>query len=141
MSTTPETKNPHRPLPPGFLFGVATAAYQIEGGPSLGGRTPSIWDVFAGIPGRIADGTSGQVAVDHLHRWPPDLALLADLGVGAGCNVRGYFYSSLLDCWEWTDGFTRNFGLIRVDPETLDRHPRASFDHYRELIRRQRTGR
>ena len=83
MSTTPETETLYRrPLPPGFLFGVATAAGQIEGGASLGGRTPSIWDVFAGIPGRIADGSSGQVAVDHVHRWPDDLALLADLGVG-----------------------------------------------------------
>ena len=83
MSTTPETETLYRrPLPPGFLFGVATAAGQIEGGASLGGRTPSIWDVFAGIPGRIADGSSGQVAVDHVHRWPEDLALLADLGVG-----------------------------------------------------------
>ena len=83
MSTTPETETAHRALPPGFPFGVATAAYQIEGGQSLGGRTPSTWDVFSGIPGRIADGTSGQIAVDHLHRWPEDLALLADLGVGA----------------------------------------------------------
>ena len=50
------------------------------------------------------------------------LAAVAD-AVAGGCDVLGYFYSTLLDCWEWTDGFTRNFGLIRVDPETLDRHP------------------
>ena len=83
MSTTPETETRCWRLPPGLLFGVATAAYQIEGAPSLGGRTPSIWDVFSQIPGRIADGTSGQITADHLHRWPEDVALLADLGVGA----------------------------------------------------------
>jgi beta-glucosidase len=83
MSTTPETETRCWRLPPGFVFGVATAAYQIEGAQSLGGRTPSIWDVFSQIPGRIADGTSGQIAADHLHRWPEDVALLADLGVGA----------------------------------------------------------
>ena len=83
MSTTPETETRCWSPPPGFLFGVATAAYQIEGAKSLGGRTPSIWDVFTQIPGRIADGTSGQTAADHLHRWPGDVALLADLGVGA----------------------------------------------------------
>jgi len=70
-------------LPAGFEFGVATAAYQIEGGASAGGRTPSIWDVFAAVPGTIADGSSGADAVDHFHRWTADLALLADLGVGA----------------------------------------------------------
>ena len=48
----------------------------------MGGRRPS-GDVFSQIPGRIADGTSGQIAADHLHRWPEDVALLADLGVGA----------------------------------------------------------
>ena len=46
----------------------------------MGGRTPSIWDVFAAAPGRIADGSSGAVAVDHYHRWADDLTLLADLG-------------------------------------------------------------
>jgi beta-glucosidase len=55
--------------------------------------------------------------------------------VAAGCDVRGYFYSTQLDGWEWADGFTRNFGLVRVDPVTLDRHPRASFNHYRRIIR------
>ena len=83
MSTTPETDPTGRALPPDFQFGVATAAYQIEGGASLGGRTPSTWDVFSGVPGRIADGTSGEIAVGHFHRWPADLAPLSELGVDA----------------------------------------------------------
>ena len=83
MSTIPATDTTGRALPPDFLLGVATAAYQIEGGASLGGRTPSTWDVFSGVPGRIADGTSGEIAVDHFHRWPADLALLSELGVDA----------------------------------------------------------
>ena len=58
MSTTPETDPTGRALPPDSQFGVATAAYQIEGGASLGGRTPSTWDVFSGVPGRIADGAA-----------------------------------------------------------------------------------
>jgi beta-glucosidase len=62
------------------VFGAATSAYQVEGGAALGGRTPSIWDVFAAVPGAIADGSSGGVAVDHYHRWAADLKLLADLG-------------------------------------------------------------
>ena len=56
--------------------------------------------------------------------------------VEQGCDVRGYFHWSLLDSWEWAEGFTRHFGLVRVDQDTLDREPRASFAHYRELIRR-----
>ena len=67
------------------------------------------------------------------------LSAVAD-AVAGGCDVRGYFYSSLLDGWEWAEGFTQQFGLVQVDPETLDRHPRASFGHYRELIERHRAG-
>ncbi len=62
------------------MLGAATSAYQVEGGAALGGRTPSIWDVFGAAPGRIADGSSGAVAVDHYHHWAGDVALLADLG-------------------------------------------------------------
>lgn len=68
-------------FPPGFRWGVATAAYQIEGGAYEGGRGPSIWDTFAHTPGRIRDGDTGDVACDHYHRWESDLDLLADLGV------------------------------------------------------------
>jgi beta-glucosidase len=70
-------------LPADFVWGVATSAYQIEGATTADGRGESIWDVFCRAPGRIADGSSGAVACDHYHRWPEDVALLADLGVGA----------------------------------------------------------
>ncbi len=71
------------PLPPAFLFGAATSATQIEGGSTALGRTPSIWDVYAALPGRIADGSTPDVAADEIHRWADDVALLAELGVGA----------------------------------------------------------
>ena len=70
-------------LPPGFLFGVATAAAQIEGAAAEDGRTPSVWDAFAAVPGTIADGSDPSVTVDHYHRWREDVALMADLGVDA----------------------------------------------------------
>ena len=71
-------------LPPkGFVFGTAGSAYQVEGAAGVDGRTPSMWDVFGALPGRIVDGSTADVAVDHYHRWESDLALLADLGVGA----------------------------------------------------------
>jgi beta-glucosidase len=68
-------------FPPGFRWGAATSAYQIEGAASEDGRGPSIWDTFAAIPGTVAAGDTGAVAADHYHRWPKDLRLLADLGV------------------------------------------------------------
>jgi beta-glucosidase len=68
-------------LPPGFELGVATAAYQIEGGVHEGGRGPSIWDTFSHTPGRVAGGDTGDVACDHYHRYDQDVALMADLGV------------------------------------------------------------
>ncbi|HUG83853.1 MAG TPA: GH1 family beta-glucosidase [Euzebya sp.] len=69
-------------FPPDFLWGVATAAYQIEGATAEGGRTPSIWDTFAHTPGRIRDGDHGDIACDHYHRHAEDVALMADMGVG-----------------------------------------------------------
>ena len=68
-------------FPEGFRWGVATAAYQIEGGAREGGRGPSIWDTFAHTPGLTRDGDTGDIACDHFHRWESDLDLLADLGV------------------------------------------------------------
>jgi len=70
-------------LPGGFLWGVSTSAYQIEGAVDAGGRGPSIWDTFSAQPGRIADGTTGAVATDSYHRYADDIALMAELGVGA----------------------------------------------------------
>jgi beta-glucosidase len=70
-------------FPDGFLWGASTAAYQIEGATSEDGRGTSIWDVFCGLPGTIADGESGAVACDHYHRWPEDVALIKELGLGA----------------------------------------------------------
>jgi beta-glucosidase len=70
-------------FPDGFLVGVSTASYQIEGAVHEGGRGPSIWDTFAHTPGRILNGDTGDVACDHYHRWEEDLDLMAGLGVGA----------------------------------------------------------
>ncbi|MGA3527282.1 GH1 family beta-glucosidase [Melissospora conviva] len=70
-------------LPAGFRFGVSTSAYQIEGAVGEDGRGASIWDTFSRTPGRIADGSSGDVACDHYHRHLEDIGLLSGLGVGA----------------------------------------------------------
>jgi beta-glucosidase len=70
-------------LPPDFTWGVATAAYQIEGAVAEDGRKPSIWDTFSRIPGAIDNGDTGDVACDHYHRWPEDIALMRQLGVPA----------------------------------------------------------
>ena len=73
---------PFPPFPPGFSWGVATAAYQIEGGVSEDGRGESVWDTFCRKPGAIAGGQTADIADDHYHRWPEDVALMAGLGVG-----------------------------------------------------------
>ena len=78
------TKRPPLPgFPPGFHWGVSTAAYQIEGAVREAGRTPSIWDVYSRTPGKVRNGDTGDIAADHYHRWREDTALLSDLGVGA----------------------------------------------------------
>jgi beta-glucosidase len=72
-----------RRFPPGFLFGTATAAYQIEGGHDADGKGPSIWDTFCRVPGAISTGETGDVACDHYHRWREDVALMRELGLSA----------------------------------------------------------
>ncbi len=66
-----------------FLWGTATASYQIEGAVDEDGRGPSIWDTFSHEPGRTRDGHTGDVACDHYHRWPEDVALMAEAGLNA----------------------------------------------------------
>ena len=102
-----------RAFPPSFLFGAATAAYQIEGAAHEDGRTDSIWDAFCRVPGAVVGADNGDVACDHYHRYRDDVALMADLGLqtyrfstswarvrpdGGPVNPKGLdFYSRLVD--------------------------------------------
>ena len=103
-----------RTFPDGFLWGAATASYQIEGAHDEDGRSPSIWDTFCRTPGKVANGDTGDVACDHYHRMPQDVALMKDLGLDAyrfsvawprviptgtgAVNAKGLdFYSRLVD--------------------------------------------
>ncbi|MEU5879550.1 family 1 glycosylhydrolase [Spirillospora sp. NPDC047279] len=70
-------------FPDGFVWGAATAAYQIEGAAAEDGRAPSIWDTFSHTPGRVLNGDTGDVACDHYHRRADDVAAMAELGLGA----------------------------------------------------------
>jgi len=70
-------------FPPGFIWGSATAAYQIEGSPLADGAGPSIWQRFAHTPGRMLNGDTGDVACDHYNRWREDVALMKQLGLQA----------------------------------------------------------
>lgn len=72
-----------RGFPPGFLWGAASAAYQVEGAWNEDGKGPSVWDRFAREPGRTFRGSTGEVAVDHYHRAPEDVALMAEMGLKA----------------------------------------------------------
>jgi beta-glucosidase len=72
-----------RQFPAGFVWGAATAAYQIEGAVADDGRGESIWDRFSHTPGRIRNGHTGDVACDHYHRFREDVAIMADLGLDA----------------------------------------------------------
>lgn len=102
-------------FPKDFLWGTATSSYQIEGGVFEGGKGRSIWDDFTRENGRIKDGSSGDVACDHYHRFREDVKLMAEMGIknyrfsiswprilpeGTGkVNEEGVkFYSDLVDC-------------------------------------------
>ncbi|MDX2227849.1 MAG: GH1 family beta-glucosidase [Verrucomicrobiae bacterium] len=102
-------------FPPGFHWGTATAAYQIEGAARLDGRGPSTWDRFSQQPGRVRTGETGEIACDHYHRFEDDVKMMAALGLkhyrmslawsrilpeGTGTvNQKGLdFYNRLVDC-------------------------------------------
>ena len=100
-------------FPPGFRFGAATAAYQVEGAASEDGRGPSIWDTFSHTPGRVANGDTGDVACDHYHRWREDLDLMARLGV---------------------ESYRFSIGWPRVQPDGRGAPNRRGVDFYRQLV-------
>src|SRR5436853_5946028 len=103
-----------RRFPDGFLWGTATASYQVEGAVKEDGRGPSVWDTFSHTPGKVVNNATGDVADDHYHRFKEDVQLMKALGVkvyrfsiawprvfpqGAGSpNPKGLdFYNRLVD--------------------------------------------
>ncbi|MDP9394238.1 MAG: GH1 family beta-glucosidase [Actinomycetota bacterium] len=111
---TSHTATTARTFPQDFLWGSATASYQIEGAATEDGRAPSIWDTYSHTPGRVLNGDTGDVAADHYHRWREDVDAMGALGLkayrfsiawprivptGAGAvNSAGVdFYSRLVD--------------------------------------------
>jgi beta-glucosidase len=70
-------------FPSDFIWGTATASYQIEGAWLEGGKGLSIWDAFAHIPGKIKNGDTADVACDHYHRYKEDIARMAEMGLNA----------------------------------------------------------
>jgi len=100
-------------FPDGFLWGAATAAYQIEGAWDEDGKGPSIWDTFVHLPGKIRNGEAGDVACDHYHRWREDVAIMRELGLGA------YRFSV-----SWP----------RILPEGRGRVNRTGLDFYSRLV-------
>ena len=70
-------------FPEGFLWGVASSSYQIEGAWNEDGKGPSVWDAYCAIPGKIYGGHTGNTACDHYHRYAEDVQLIRELGVSA----------------------------------------------------------
>ena len=75
------------PFPSDFVWGCATAAYQIEGGAFEDGKGLSVWDVFSHTPDKVNRGDTGDVACDHYHRWREDVGLMKEIG------LKGYRFS------------------------------------------------
>ncbi|HEY9622539.1 MAG TPA: GH1 family beta-glucosidase [Crinalium sp.] len=124
-------------FPDDFMWGTATAAYQIEGAAAADGRKPSVWDTFSETPGRTLNGDTGAIACDHYHRYKNDVKLMAELGVkhyrfsiawsriipdGRGAvNEAGVdFYRRLVDCL-LEHGITPHATLFHWDsPQALE---------------------
>jgi beta-glucosidase len=100
-------------FPPEFVWGAATAAYQIEGAVAEEGRAPSIWDTFCATPGHVHNGDTGEVACDFYHRHRGDVALMRELGLTA---------------------FRFSIAWPRVVPEGRGRVNQAGLDFYDRLV-------
>lgn len=105
--------SPTLAFPKGFYWGTATAAYQVEGAWNEGGKGESIWDRFSHTPGKINDGTTGDVACDHYHRYREDIALMRAL------NLNSYRFSV-----SWP----------RIQPEGSGKANVAGLDFYNRLV-------
>jgi beta-glucosidase len=103
----PKTGDHERHFPKGFLWGSATASYQVEGAVNEGGRGPSIWDTFSHTPGKTHNGDTGDVADDHFHLYKEDIQIMKDLG---------------LKCYRFSIAWSRIFptGTGVVNPKGLD---------------------
>ena len=102
-----------RAFPDGFLWGVASSAYQIEGATSAGGRGQSVWDTFSHTPGKVRGGDTGDIACDFYHRHEQDLDLMQELGVGA---------------------FRFSVAWPRVQPDGFGASNLPGLDFYRSLV-------
>ena len=100
-------------FPKDFLWGAATAAYQIEGAVNEDGRGPSIWDLFSHTPGKTHRGATGDLACDHYHRYPDDFAALKQLG----CNA-----------------YRASISWSRIFPEGSGTPNQAGLDFYQRLV-------
>jgi beta-glucosidase len=100
-------------FPKNFLWGAATAAYQVEGSPLADGAGPSIWHRFSHTPGRMVNGDTGDVACDHYRRYADDVSLMRDLGLGA------YRFSI-----SWS----------RILPDGIGRVNQAGLDFYKRVV-------
>src|SRR5512141_1044968 len=100
-------------IPDGFVWGAATAAYQIEGAATEDGRGESVWDRFCSTPGKVRNGDSGAVACDFYHRYPADIELMGELGL---------------------DAFRFSIAWPRIVPEGRGRVNAAGLDFYDRLV-------
>lgn len=120
-------------LPANAIWGAATSASQIEGAVTADGRRPliqpsirpSIWDTFSRTPGTTWRGESGDRACDHSHRYADDVRLMAGIG-------------SLMDNYEWAEGYRMRFGIVHVDFATQRRTLKSSARWYSKLIKAHR---
>ncbi|MGZ5294760.1 MAG: GH1 family beta-glucosidase [Actinomycetota bacterium] len=95
------------------MFGTATSAYQVEGAVAEDGRGPSIWDTFSHTPGKIVDGSDGDVACDQYHRYEDDIVLMSELGL---------------------DAYRFSISWPRIQPDGRGAANPKGLDHYRRLV-------
>jgi beta-glucosidase len=100
-------------FPPGFKWGAATAAYQIEGAATEDGRGVSVWDTFSRQPGNVQGGDTGDIACDNYHRYPQDTELMAGLGLNA---------------------YRLSIAWPRIQPGGRGPALQAGLDHYRRVL-------
>jgi beta-glucosidase/6-phospho-beta-glucosidase/beta-galactosidase len=122
-------------FPKDFYWGTATASYQIEGAHDVDGKGLSTWDTFSRRPGKIFGEVLDMSRVEYIRTHLE----MTGRTILEGVNLKDYFVWSFMDNFEWAHGYSKRFGIVRVNYSSMARTLKLSGRYYSDVIRAGRV--